>query len=184
MSRFTKYLSLSILVLFILACSTVTQPFQNAQDLAGTAQSFASALPMETLEAVASQMPVETLQSFITQIPAETLEALPSEIPDVQGMFNPQGTPVSEWNGIPVMSQATAGQEFPDAKTYSFKVNATVTEAQDYYKSELEKLGWSSFFNMPADANGSVQVFQKDSSVLTITIANTNGTVVVILTLA
>jgi hypothetical protein len=184
MSRFTKYLSLSILILFILACSTVTQPFQDAQDLAGTAQSFASALPMETLQAVASQMPLETLQSFITQVPAETLQALPSEMPDFESMFNPQGTPVSEWNGVPVMPQATAGQEFTDAKTYSFKVNATVQEVEDFYSGELEKLGWSSFFNMPADANGSVLVYQKDNAVLTITVVNTDGSVVVMMSMA
>jgi hypothetical protein len=182
MSRFTKYLSLSILILFILACSTVTQPFQDAQNLAGTAQSFATQLPLETLQAIASQIPVETFQALPSAAP--TLEALASALPDIGNFFDPQGTPVSEWNGVPVMSQATAGQEFPEAKTYSFKVDATLKEAQDYYAAELEKLGWSTFFNMPADANGSVQVFQKDNSVLTVTIADTNGTVVVILTMA
>lgn len=172
MSRLTKFTSLTILVLFILACNTVTQPIKDVQELANTAESFATAIPLETL------------QSLVTQIPAETLQALPSQMPDFESMFNPQGTPVSEWNDIPVMPQATAGQEFPDAKTYSFKVDATVKEAQDFYDAELEKLGWSTFFNMPADANGSVLVFQKDDKILTITIADTGGTVVVVLTMS
>src|SRR5215212_9528147 len=172
MSRLTKYLSLSVLVLFILACSTVTQPFKDAQNLAGTAQSFATTLPIETLKA------------FATQIPASTLEALPSQLPDFQGFFNPQGTPVSDWKGIPIMPQATAGQEFAESNTYSFKADATVKEVQDFYNAQLVEQGWSSLFSMPGDANGAIIAFQKDSSVLTITIVNSNGSLVVVLTMA
>lgn len=182
MSRFNKFLSLSILILIILACNTVTQPIKDAQNLAGTAESFASALPIETLQAIASEIPVETLQALPSAAP--TAEALASQLAPLGDMFNPQGTPVSEWNGIPVMPQATAGQDFPDTKSYSFKADATVKEAQDFYNAQLEKLGWSSYFSMPADANGAVLVFNKESSVLTITIAQSSGALIVIMTMA
>jgi len=172
MTRLTKFVSFSILILFILACNAVTQPIKDVQNIAGTAESIATALPVETLRALASQ------------IPAETLEALPSALPDIQGYFNPQGTPASEWNGIPIMPQATAGQEFTDTKTYSFKVNATVKEVQDFYSAELEKLGWSSLFSMPGGDAGGIQSFQKDNNVLTVTTTDVNGSVVVILTMA
>lgn len=172
MSRLTKYLSLSVLILFILACSTVTQPFKDAQNLAGTAQSFATTLP------------VETLKAFATQIPVTTLEALPSKMPDFEGYFNPQGTPASEWKGIPIMPQATAGQEFTATSTYSFKADATVKEIQDFYNAQLVEQGWSSLFSMPGDSNGAIIAFQKDSSVLTITIVDSNGSIVVVLTMA
>jgi hypothetical protein len=172
MSRLTKFLSLSVLILFILACSTVTQPIKDVQEIAGTAKSFATSMPVETLKALASQ------------IPASTLQALPSALPDLQGYLNPQGTPVSEWNGIPIMSQATAGQEFTDTHTYSFKANATVKEVEDFYNAKLPDLGWSSFFSMPGSESGAVLVFNKDSSVLTITITASEGSVVAILTMA
>jgi len=172
MSRLTKYLSLSILILFILACSTVTKPFKDVQNLAVTAQSFATALPVETLKALA------------TQIPVTTLEALPSKMPDFEGYFNPQGTPASEWKGIPIMPQATTGQEFTDTNTYSFKADATVKEVQDFYNAQLVEQGWSSLFSMPGDSNGAIIAFQKDSSVLTITIVDSNGSIVVVLTMA
>lgn len=172
MSRLSKYLLLSILIVFVLACATVTQPIEDVQNIAGTAQSFATALPVETLKALASQVPVETLQ------------ALPSEMPDFEGYVNPQGTPVSEWKGIPIMPQATAGEEFTDTPTYSFKADATVQEAQDFYNTQLVDLGWSSFFSLPSDANGAIQAFQKDNNILTVTIADVNGSVLVILTLA
>jgi hypothetical protein len=172
MSRLSKYLLLSILIVFVLACSTVTRPIEDAQNIAGTAQSFATALPIETLKAFASQVPVETLQ------------ALPSEIPDFEGYLDPQGTPVSEWNGIPIMSQATAGEEFTDTNTYSFKVDASMKEVQDFYDTQMVNLGWSSMFSMPGNDTFAIQAFQKDNDLLTITITNVNGSVVVALTLA
>ena len=171
MSRLSKYLMLFILIVFVLACSTVTQPIEDAQNLAATAQSFATALPIETLKAFASQVPVETLQ------------ALPSKMPDFEGYVNPQGTPVSEWKGIPIMPQATAGEEFTDTPTYSFKADASVKEAQDFYNTQLVDLGWTSLFAMPGDAKGAIQAFQKDNNVLTVTITDADDSVVVILTL-
>jgi hypothetical protein len=186
MSRRTKYISLVVLVLFVLACSTVTQPFNQAKDLAGTAQSVATAMPIQTLQSLATQLatrvPSGTLEALPSMMPS--LEAIGSQIPDLGNFFNPEGTPVSEWQGIPVMPQATAGQEFAESSIYSYKANASVKEVQDFYKTELEKQGWSSFFNLPADANGSVQVYQKEGNILTITIVEKDGSVVVMLSMA
>jgi hypothetical protein len=185
MSRFTKILSLFLLILFVLACNTITQPLNQAQDLAATAQSIASALPVETLQAlatqVATQVPVETLKALPSMAPS--LDAVASQIPDFSGFFDPQGTPVSEWRGIPVMSQATAGQEFAESNTYSFKVDATIKEAQEYYTAEMGKLGWTSSFSMPGNETVAVQTFQKDNQFLTVTITEVNGAVVVLLSL-
>ncbi len=171
MSRLTKFLSLFAVILFLLACSTVTQPFKDVQNAASTVQSIATAMPVDTLKAMASE------------IPMSTIEALPSAMPEVQAYINPQGTPVSDWNGIPVMKEATAGQEFTDTHTYSFKVNAKVEDVQTFYKTELPKLGWTSQFSMPSVGNVSVEAFQKDNNVLTVTIMNVNDSVVVILTM-
>jgi hypothetical protein len=186
MSRQTKYISLVVLVLLVLACNAVTQPFNQAKDLAGTAKSIATALPIQTLQSLATQLatqvPSGTLEALPSMMPS--LEAIASQFPDIGNYFNPEGTPVAEWQGIPVMPQATTGQEFTDTGTYSYKANASVKEVQDFYKTELEKQGWSSFFNMPGDARGSVQVFRKENNILTITIAETDGSVVVILSMA
>jgi hypothetical protein len=182
MSRAFKYLTLALLVLFVLACNAVTQPFNQVQGIAETAQSMATALPVQTLQAFASQIPEGTIEALPSLAP--TLEAFASQLPDFGDWFNPQGTPVSEWNGIPVMPQAVTGQEFADNNTYSFRVEATIEEARAFYDAQLPSLGWTSFFNMPADANGSVQVFQKDDNILTITMAEVEGSVVVILSLA
>lgn len=175
MSRLSKYLLLSILLIFVLACNAVTQPIKDVQDVAGTAQSIASSMPevASTIEAAATNSPGL----------AATIEAAGTSLPDIGQMLDPQGAPVANWNDIPIMPQATAGQEFPDAKSYSFKASVTVQEVQDYYNAELVKLGWSSAFSIPGDANGAVMLFSKDSNALTITISSSNGTTVVILLL-
>lgn len=170
MSRLSKYLLLLTVIVFILACNTVTKPVRDAQEAVETVQSFATS------------MPLETIQSFATNMPVETLQAVSSAMPNFGDMFNPQGEPVAEWNGIPIMSQATTGQEFADTNTYSFKADATVKTATDFYNEEMVKLGWSATFNMPGDENGAVLVFSKDSNIATITITLTDGVIVVLLT--
>ena len=107
MSRLSKILSLTVVVLFVLACNFVTQPINDAQNLAKTAQALGTALPVETLQALPSLIPAETLQALPSAVP--TLEAIATQF---GGFFDPQGTPVQEWKGIPIMPQATAGQEF------------------------------------------------------------------------
>lgn len=175
MTRLNKLISITTLVLFILACNFVTQPVRDVQNVAETAQSIASALPVETIQALASQV--------ASQVPVETLQALPSALPEIGNFFNPQGTPVAEWNGIPIMSQATAGQEH-DSSNYSFKATVTVQEAKDFYDAEMIKLGWAQMLSMPGDTEGALLVFSKDSSVVTITITNVDGSTVVLLSRA
>jgi hypothetical protein len=172
MSRLSKYLLLVTLIVFILACNTVTKPITDVQNVASTVESVASALP------------IETIQAFATNMPVQTLESVASQMPDFENMFNPQGEPVKEWNGIPVMPQATAGQEFADTKTYSFKADATVKDAQDFYNDAMAKAGWSPMISMPSDANGAILLFQKDSSIATITITSQDNAIIVLLTSA
>lgn len=167
MSRLPKILLFSIVTVFMLACALVTNPINDVKNTANTAQAFAT-----------------DANSLLTQAaPLGTLIANPSLIPDVEKYFDPQGTPVAEWNGIPVMPQATAGQEH-DTANYSFKFTGTAQEAQDFYNESLVALGWSSMLSMPGNEQGALLVFQKDSSILTITITSANGSTVVLLTLA
>ena len=185
MSRLSKILVVSVVVLFVLACNFVTQPVKDVQNLAGTAQAIGSAMPIETIQAVssaiASVLPPETIEAFPSAAP--TIEALATALGDIA---NPQGTPVQEWKGIPVMPQATVGQEFTENNTnvYSFKANATAKDVQDFYKEKLIPLGWKQPLDLPVATEGGIMTFQKDSSTLIMTITFSEGTVLVILTLA
>jgi hypothetical protein len=185
MSRVSKILMVSGVVLFVLACNFVSQPVKDVQNLAGTAQAIGSAIPIETLQALPS--------AIASVIPAETLQALPSSAPTIEALatqfgnaLDPQGVPAQEWKGVPIMSQATAGQEFTDNGTniYSFKANATAKEVQDFYKDKMTALGWEQSFSLPGGNEGGFMAFQKDNSFLTIVITPSEGSVVVLLTLA
>ena len=170
MSKLNKIVSITILVLFVLACNFVTQPVRDVQEIARTAESFASAIPLETLQALPSAAP--------------TFQALASALPDFGSYFNPQGTPVETWKDIPIMPQATVGQEFTDTTTYSFKADVTAQEVTDFYSEKLAALGWAQPFSVPGQSNGAIMIFQKDNNALTITVAPSDGAVVVVLTLA
>ena len=140
-----------------LACGLITKPISQAQDLASTAQ------------------------AAVTSMPIQTLEALPSAMPDIGNYMNPTGTPVSDWNGVPIMTQATAGQQFNDT-TYSFKASGvTVTDVQTFYNDKLTSLGWSSTFGAQGGSQGGLMLFTKDNNVLSITVTQADSGVVVLL---
>ncbi len=179
MSRLSKFLLVTLIVVFMLACNLVTQPIKDAQNLAGTAQALGTAIPIQTLQALGSAIPMETLQALPSAAP--TIEALATEFGN---FLNPQGTPLQEWKGIPIMTQATAGQEFSENNTYSFRAAVTIKEVQDFYNENLTALGWTSSFNLPSEGDAGLMVFQKDNNTLTITITSSEGSVVVLLTLA
>jgi hypothetical protein len=168
MSRLSKYLLVFVLLVFVLACNFVTQPIRDVQE------------GIQTVESIATAIPIQTLQAFPSMVP--TLEGIASAIPEFDNYFDPQGTPASDWQGVPIMPQATAGQEF-DNNTYSFRTDAAPQEVVDYYNDQLVKLGWSQTFNLPIDDNGGIAVFSKDNNLLTITITSLEGSTTVILAL-
>ncbi len=168
MSRISKALLLLLTGVFVLACSLVTRPIDQAQQAVETVQSLATSIPIETLQAIPSSMP---------EMP--NIE-IPTGMPDFGDVTNPQEEPLSDWNGIPVFPSATAGGE--SSGMYSYKAKAEVTEVVDYYKSEMTKLGWNEFFIMPDTGSGALLTYEKDGQTATITIASSgDGEVLVFL---
>jgi len=109
--------------------------------------------------------------------------AIPSGLPDVSKYLNPQGKPATDWNGIPIMSQATAGEEFSKS-TYSYRASGvTAQDVQTFYNDKLKALGWSSPFSAQGGSTGGLMLFTKESQVLTITITPADQDLVVLLTL-
>jgi hypothetical protein len=144
---------------------------------------------------VTTLIPLETLQALPSLIPSvvseETLQAIPSAFPTVEAFatnigdsLDPQGTPVQEWRGIPIMPQALAGQEFSESNTYSFRVNATAQEVQEFYNQQLGTLGWTQPFEIPLETDGGLLMFQKEAGSLMILITPSEDSVVVLLTLS
>lgn len=150
MSRLSRISMFALVFVFLLACSLITNPINQVQDTANTAQAIAS-------DAVA----------LATQaVPFETLIANPTVLA-FGDIFNPQGAPVTEWNGIPVMPQATAGEEVTGL--YSYKANATNEEATEFYTTQLTSLGWSEQVREIGETT--LLYYVKDQQGVTITIA-------------
>lgn len=131
MSNFRKTLIVIPLLIFIIACQTVTRPLQQAQDTAATAAAFATQAGEFVTQASGLATEIAPVQTFIPQ----------------GNPLDPQSPPLSEWKGIPVMPQASAGDESDG--TYSYKVAATVQEAKDFYAARLPPLGWEESISMP-----------------------------------
>jgi len=158
MSRPLRFLLVSTLALFILACNLISNPINDVGNAASTAKAFAS------------EMPFETLQALSTAVPIQTLEALPSAFPEVNNYLNPTGAPVDQWNGIPVMPEATLGEEFSES-VYSYTAPVSATDVQTFYNQNMEELGWTSAFGFQVSVQGGILSYTKEGEFVIITIS-------------
>ncbi len=80
----------------------------------------------------------------------------------------PVGEPAADWRGIPIMPQATAGEE--GSGSYYFTVAATQAAVQAFYESEMADLGWS-LLGVGEGENGALlMIFQQEASVASVSI--------------
>ena len=155
MRCFSWMFPLILLTLAAMACSLTTAPISGAQNLASTAEALATSLPSD-------------------------LSVIPG-MPDITGFLNPSGAPVEAWNGIPIMPEAIAGEEF-DLNTYSFRTpGITGVEVEEFYDGQLEALGWSSPARTNVGTAGGYMLFSKGTSTLNILINKSEGDIVVLL---
>jgi hypothetical protein len=78
-----------------------------------------------------------------------------ADVGDITLYYNPVGTPLDSWHGVPIMPQATAGQEFkPDL--YSYKVTANLAEAGQYYTAKAASIGLPPFHATGFGGTGSL----------------------------
>lgn len=174
MVKLRRYLIVIPLLIFIMACQLISSPVQQVQDVAGTAAAIATQGGMLGTQ----------ISGFTTSIPPiASVIPIPSGLPEVaEDMFNPKSPPLSEWNGIPVMPQASAGDETEGV--YVYRITATSEEIQDYYKTKMADLGWESSFSLPV-AGTAMLIYTKGEQVLTVTIMpSEGGDMLVMLTLA
>ena len=132
--------SLLLLILVLAACSNFIQP-------SPTAIPTLTRTVLPTLALTNTSMP-----------PTETPEAISALLPD--------GQPASEWNGIPIMPEAIAGEG--DEESYVFTIKATPQQVQEYYQLELGKLGWQPLGT--GDGDSSLMFTNNASATITISI--------------
>lgn len=113
-----------------------------------------------------------------TPTPIET--PLPMSIAtDAPLLKLPTGTPVKEWNGIPIMSGALAGDGHNEK--YTFTIAASVAEVQAYYEKELAALGWYLITREMSNSQGVELICTKNAFVLPISIIRQRDVTLVVI---
>jgi VCBS repeat-containing protein len=98
-----------------------------------------------------------------TAVPPPTAEPV-SDFP----LPIPSGAPAAEWQGIPIMSQATAGAD--NNGSYSFVVDTSQTAVQQFYEGAMSADDWS-LLTVGTGANGALlMIFQRGTEVASISI--------------
>lgn len=80
----------------------------------------------------------------------------------------PTGKPITNWEGIPVMPNAIAGDG--DSQGYTFTIKATPEEVQKFYEKTMSKLGWNMFASGQGTTEAILLIFMKGSDTMTISI--------------
>jgi hypothetical protein len=149
MKTINKTVLLSILVMALASCNTLALK------------------PTETPTSTKTSLPTSTNTPEPTNTPTQT--PIPStETSSVPVLPMPSGKPSADWEGIPVMPNAIAGEG--DSTGYSFTIDASSGEIQKFYEVELAKLGWNMFASGQGTTNAILLIFMKDASTLSVSI--------------
>lgn len=152
-----KKLIAAMLLLALSACTNILRPTSTA-------------IPTITVTVLPTLAP--------TLIPTVT-PPLPSETTDVISALVPEGQPASEWQGIPIMPGAVAGEG--DEEGYVFTIRATPQQVHDYYRLELEKLGWQSLAQGDGESSTMLIFMNNTSATLTVSVIAKGESVLVLL---
>lgn len=155
MKVINKLIIISVLLLILTPCSTFAP--KPTETPVPTATSF----PTST------STPEPTITPSPTDKPTKT-SAPPTETPSAPGFTMPTGKPVANWEGIPIMPNAIAGDG--DGKGYSFTIKATPEEVQKFYEKAMVKLGWNLFATGDGTTDVVLLFFMKGSSMVSISI--------------
>ncbi len=94
-------------------------------------------------------------------------EAATAEVP------LPSGTPLAEWNGIPIMPGAIAGEAVDGA--YQFTIAVDFVDVANFYETELTKLGFEVESTVDETAGQALVNFQKEGTSGMVVIAQIGG---------
>ncbi len=119
--------------------------------------------------------------AIITLIPTLTDTPVPPTEALSPGLPMPSGTPMANWDNIPVMPKALAGEERDG--TYTYVVESPVEEVAAFYDAQLTELGWEKFATGQGESGARMMIFVKGTDMLTVSIipAAGNTTLVILL---
>lgn len=114
--------------------------------------------------------PTETATFIPTESPQPTQTVSPTATENVSAGLYPEGTPLGDWEGIPIMLQAITGEG--DAESYRFSIALSSDEVQKYYDEELAKLGWGIFAVGANDSGTGAKIifYKKNNELMTMSL--------------
>lgn len=172
----TRFLFLLVcLTATLLACQFVTGRFT---------QSGADATPQaseELPQATEAQPPGEPPATVIVELPTPTT-ALPEQpteaLPPTEAPAPEE--PLSAWKDIPIMPGATQAKD--EGSVYSYKIASSNAAIEEYYQTELTRLGWAPFASGSGDGTDNLfLMFHKGEQMVTIATVDQNGLVMVVI---
>jgi len=150
-----RYMLVVLFLLTTLACSLVSQaapPTQTAIPPSDTPVFTATSAPSDTPVSTDTAQPSDTptpstptinpaLVLLTQMVGTEFAQLGPSAhlIGFLNFYSNPTGTPLESWHDVPIMKEATAGQEF-QADIYSYKAATTLQKATSFYASQANAM--------------------------------------------
>jgi hypothetical protein len=178
---FFDFLVIVILASFFTSCTSIQTQTAPATGISPSTTSTEPAILIATVELTQTMaetptqtaLPLPTFPLELTQTPGiygtatafaatatqdylNNLSAIGpmADLLQISQYFNPVGTPLANWHGVPVMTQATAGQEFK-ADIYSYRASATYNTAAQFYNQQAGTLNWSCFSATSTAGTGS-----------------------------
>lgn len=120
--------------------------------------------------------PTETPAPTETPLPPPT-ETLIPPTPTEEGFLLPlpQGEPLSQWNGVPIMPGALNGEE-SDSDAYIFTIQSSSEDIQNFYQSELPKVGWDFLAVGEGDTGNVLMIFMGEKGTFTVSIFTVDET--------
>ena len=110
--------------------------------------------------------------------PVATVTRIPSPVPSTETL-EVQTQPAAQWNDIPIMPGAIAGEG--DEEGYVFTIQATPAQVQEYYQTELGKLGWQPLSQEEKGSSVTLLFTDNVSTTLTISILSNGDQALVLL---
>jgi hypothetical protein len=85
--------------------------------------------------------------------------------------------PEKVWQDIPIMPGAVTGEENEDR--YRFMLKASVDQVEEFYKTELAKLGWKFNTEGTGENGAPILIFSRSGKILSISVIVIGDIVVV-----
>jgi hypothetical protein len=148
MKDLAKTIIVILLSVVLMACGS-TAILNITPTVALAATQFVTTAPTFT------PLPTATPKPSLTPTPVPTDTPIPATATLPPPTLTPSATPLTDWNGVPIMPGATDEKVIPYG--FEYMIAAPASDVEKFYKQEMAKLGWI-YENSGSGSNGTVSL--------------------------